>query len=232
MQFDLTDLDVSWQEPLQAELKHPYMQSVQKYLSSDSFYPAAGDIFRALGLTPLNEVKVVILGQDPYHGEGQATGLAFSVDEGVALPPSLRNIFKELRAEYPDYEVPQDASGRACGDLSGWARQGVLLLNTALTVHPGEAGSHSSIGWHILTGKLIELVSSEREGVVFVLWGAHAQSRRKLIDESRHTVIATAHPSPLSAYRGFFGSGCFQKVNEALEKAGLNPVNWQNTTNS
>lgn len=231
MDLDTTGLDPSWHDLIDAEVQKPYMRSIMKVLDREpAFYPARADILRALKLTALNDVKVVILGQDPYHGEGQATGLAFAVEEGVSLPPSLRNIFKELAHEYPGFRVARDESGKHIGRLDGWARQGVLLLNTSLTVRPGAAGSHSSIGWDIMTGKIVERVSQEREGVVFILWGAHAQKRRHLIDETKHTVIASAHPSPLSARRGFFGSDCFKKANDALEAAGMGAIDWSRTT--
>jgi uracil-DNA glycosylase len=227
MRFNLQQLPDSWRELIEAESSQPYFRDIERRLDTEAFYPAADLVFRALKLTPLDQVKVVILGQDPYHGVGQANGLAFAVSEGTALPPSLRNIYKELANEYPGLRVQRGPDGKPSGDLSGWARQGVLLLNTALTVHPHEAGSHSGIGWHILTGRIVEHLSSTREGIVFVLWGAHAQSRRRLVDESRHTVIATAHPSPLSAHRGFFGSNCFRRVNDALVAAGASPIRWE-----
>ena len=178
-------------------------------------------VFRALELTHTDQVKVVILGQDPYHGEGQAHGLAFSVPDGVKLPPSLRNIYKELAEEYDLVFMPDS------GDLTSWAEQGVLLLNTVLTVRAHSANSHANWGWEAFTDAVIEVVNKEAPaGVVFILWGNPAQKKRKLIDETRHYVLTSAHPSPLSAYRGFFGSNIFRKTNELLVKAGKTPIAW------
>ncbi len=183
-------------------------------------YPPAGHVFAALAATPPESTRVVILGQDPYHGPGQAQGLAFSVPEGIRTPPSLRNIFKEL-----DADLALGAQHHST-DLSHWAAQGVLLLNTALTVEAGQAGSHAKLGWHSLTDALIAAISAHHSHLAFVLWGNHAQERRHLIDESRHLVIATAHPSPLSARRGFFGSRPFSQVNAYVSAHGGVRVRW------
>jgi uracil-DNA glycosylase len=226
MQLEMESAISNGWQLLAHERLQPYFRDIERRLSMEPFYPAAPDVMRALELTSPDKVSVVILGQDPYHGAGQATGLAFAVHEGERLPPSLRNIYRELADEYPGLKVQRGADGKPSGELDGWAAQGILLLNTSLTVHPGEAGSHSQIGWQHLTGRIVEHVSEHREHVVFVLWGAHAQSRRPLIDETRHTVIATAHPSPLSARRGFFGSDCFKQVNQALHKHGQREIDW------
>ncbi len=183
-------------------------------------YPPGAQIFNALDSTPLPQVKVVILGQDPYHGPGQAHGLCFSVAPGVPAPPSLKNIFKELQRDL-GLPVPNH------GCLQRWAEQGVLLLNTSLTVEQGQAGSHASKGWQTFTDRIIELVNQECQGVVFLLWGAHAQSKRKLIDASKHQVLCSAHPSPLSAHRGFLGNGHFSATNAYLQAQGKNPIDWR-----
>ena len=185
-------------------------------------YPDRDDIYRAFELLPFNEVKVVILGQDPYHGPGQANGLAFSVNEGVKTPPSLVNIYKELEA---DLNIK-----RTSGNLDDWAKKGVLLLNTTLTVDKGQAGSHRKIGWVPFTDAVIEAISEHHEHVVFILWGKPAQSKSHLIDTSKHLIIQNVHPSPLSAYRGFFGSRPFSEVNEYLRKHNESPIDWSEET--
>ena len=188
---------------------------------TQTVFPAECDVFRALSLTDLSDVKVVILGQDPYHDTGQAHGLAFSVPDGVKLPPSLRNIYKELAEEYNLLFMPES------GDLTHWAEQGVLLLNTVLTVRAHQANSHAGLGWEDFTDEVIKAVNIHAEpGVVFILWGNPAQKKRKLIDENSHHVLCSAHPSPLSAYRGFFGSNIFRQANELLEKSGKKAVAW------
>ncbi len=181
-------------------------------------YPAGPDIFRAFALTPVPQVRVVILGQDPYHGPGQAHGLAFSVPEGVALPPSLQNIFAELRNDV-------GAAPRS-GDLSAWARQGVLLLNATLTVEAHQAASHQQRGWERFTDVVIQRIAAQRAPLVFVLWGSSAQRKAALIDATAHTVLRAPHPSPLSAHRGFFGSRPFSQINAALQANGQPPINW------
>ena len=188
-------------------------------------FPAPDAVFRALELTDITQVKVVILGQDPYHDDGQAHGLAFSVPNGIKLPPSLRNIYKELAEEYNWVFTPES------GDLSGWAEQGILLLNTVLTVRAHQANSHAKLGWEEFTDEVIKTVNNSAErGVVFILWGNPAQKKRTLIDENCHHVLCCAHPSPLSAYRGFFGSNIFRKTNELLEKEGKTPIAWERTS--
>ena len=184
-------------------------------------FPSEDEVFRALQLTGLPEVKVLILGQDPYHDDGQAHGLAFSVPENVKLPPSLRNIYKELAAEYGRSFMPES------GDLTHWAEQGVLLLNTVLTVRAHSANSHAGLGWEDFTDEIIKVVNAQAAaGVVFMLWGNPAQKKRRLIDEARHHILCCAHPSPLSAYRGFFGSNIFKQANELLTASGKKAVEW------
>jgi uracil-DNA glycosylase len=195
------------------------MQQVDAECERGKVYPCEEDIFRALHLTSFEQVKIVILGQDPYHGPGQAHGLAFSVPAGVAFPPSLRNIFKELKRDL-GIEAP------LFGDLSGWARQGVLLLNTSLTVRAGEAGSHQGMGWERFTDAVVKTLDLERQGLVFLLWGNHAQAKADLIDPGRHSVLTAPHPSPLSAHRGFIGCGHFSKANELLVQHGKTPIDW------
>lgn len=212
-----------WNPVLRDELDQPYWQELQSFVAAEReagpVYPATGDVFAALHLTPLAQVKVVILGQDPYHGPRQAHGLCFSVPEGVPLPPSLRNVYRELN---DDLGLPIPRSG----DLTPWARRGVLLLNTTLTVRAGAAASHQGHGWEVFTDQVIRAVSAKPETVVFILWGAHARKKRALVDRSRHVVIESAHPSPLSAHNGFFGSRPFSRTNAALTEAGLPPIDW------
>jgi uracil-DNA glycosylase len=208
---------------LGGQLRQPYYHKLTEFLESErheyTVYPPEPDIFNALKLTPFESVKVVILGQDPYHDEGQAHGLAFSVQPGVTPPPSLRNIFKELQA---DVGCPKPANG--C--LEPWARQGVLLLNTVLTVRAHEPHSHRGKGWERFTDAAIEAVGTKSDPVVFVLWGGPAQKKTPLIDAARHTMLKAAHPSPLSAHSGFFGSRPFSAVNAALKAAGRKPIEW------
>jgi uracil-DNA glycosylase len=184
-------------------------------------YPKHSDVFNAFNLTPFNEVRVVILGQDPYHGANQAHGLSFSVQKGVAVPPSLKNIYKELQADIPGFKIP------AHGDLSSWAKQGVLLLNATLTVRAGEPGSHQKMGWEQFTDQAIRALSEQREGLVFMLWGRYAQAKASLINPTKHVVLTAAHPSPFSAYNGFFGCSHFSKANAYLVKKGEKPIVWQ-----
>lgn len=213
-----------WQELLQAEMQQEYYQKLRQYLIREyqqgSVYPDMQDIFKALHYTACRDVKVVILGQDPYHGPGQAHGLCFSVRPGVALPPSLVNIYKELHSDL-GCSIPDH------GDLSSWARQGVLLLNASLTVRAGQAMSHSRIGWHIFTDRIISLVNAQERPIVFILWGNFAASKRDLISNPRHLIIQSAHPSPLSASRGFFGSRPFSQANTFLQSTGQVPIDWQ-----
>lgn len=219
---------MNWKELIASEEIKPYYQNLQAFLNDQYqkgkvIYPPRDEVFTAFNLTPFEEVKVVILGQDPYHGAGQAHGLAFSVKEGVKLPPSLRNIFKELE---DDVQVPISPNG----NLSSWATQGVLLLNTVLTVEEGKAGSHHKQGWEVFTDTVITKLSEYHTGLVFVLWGAPAQTKKKLIDETKHFIVESVHPSPLSSYRGFFGSKPFSKVNEYLRRAGKAEIDWSGGT--
>jgi len=212
-----------WNPVLRAELAKPYWTDLQAYLRAERelgpVYPPTDQVFAALHLTSYAETKVLILGQDPYHGPGQAHGLCFSVHADVAIPPSLVNIQKELQA---DIGCPAPNHG----NLEHWARQGVLLLNAVLTVRAHRAGSHAGKGWETFTDEVIETVNAKPERVVFVLWGAYARKKRGLVDTSRHVVIESAHPSPLSAHNGFFGSRPFSRANAALEAAGRPPIDW------
>lgn len=214
----------SWQAVLEAEFKQPYMASLEAFLeverATQTVFPPESEVFSALELTPFDQVRVLVVGQDPYHDDGQAHGLAFSVRPGVKVPPSLRNIYKELEA---DLGILQSKNGF----LEPWARQGVLLLNTSLTVRAHAAGSHKGQGWEKLTDAIIRAVSSEADRVVFVLWGAPAGKKLALIDATRHTVVQSAHPSPLSAHNGFFGSRPFSKMNAALLAVGKPEIDWR-----
>jgi uracil-DNA glycosylase len=217
-------IPASWKPVLETEFQQPYIQKLEAFLETEraahTVFPAAADVFNALEYTPFDRVRVLIVGQDPYHDDGQAHGLAFSVRPGVKIPPSLVNIFKELEA---DLGVPRSKNGY----LEPWARQGVLLLNTSLTVRAHEAGSHKSKGWERLTDAIIRAVSSKTERVVFVLWGKPAQKKLELIDSNRHVVIQSAHPSPLSASNGFFGSRPFSQIDAALREFGQSVINWR-----
>lgn len=202
----------------------PALRELESFLdreeaAGETVYPDRGLVFNALNSTPLESVRAVIIGQDPYHGPGQAMGLSFSVPEGLPLPPSLRNVFRELHSDL-GCSIP------ASGDLSGWASQGVLLLNSVLTVRAGEAGSHRGRGWEELTDRVISLVSERRSGLVFILWGRHALEKARLIDRGAHEIITSPHPSPLSARRGFFGSRPFSRANEWLRSQGREPIEW------
>lgn len=216
-------IEKSWAEALKDEFEKEYFQKITSYLKHEIasgivVYPKGGNIFKAFDSTPLNRVKVVILGQDPYHGKGQAHGLSFSVQEGVHQPPSLQNIFKELR---DDLRIPLPNTG----NLELWAQRGVFLLNSVLTVRAGLPASHSKIGWSLFTDRVISILSEKREGVVFMLWGNYARSKRELIDHNKHLVLEAAHPSPL-ARGAFFGCRHFSKANEYLIAKGKDPVNW------
>lgn len=224
----------SWREVLEDEFKKPYFQTLTKFITKERFegkviYPSEDKIFEAFKKTPFDAVKVVILGQDPYHGEvdgsPQAHGLSFSVPAGIRPPPSLRNIFKELETDLTGTANHEPAL-RTSGDLTPWAHQGVLLLNACLTVRAGEAGSHQGEGWEHFTEAILKSLNERREGVAFVLWGRHAQAKASLIDESRHLILKSAHPSPLSAYNGFFGSRPFSQINAYLESQGKAPIAW------
>jgi uracil-DNA glycosylase len=215
-----------WNPLLRDQFDLPYWQELQDFVANDRrrhpVYPPHDDVFAALHLTPYASVKVMILGQDPYHGPGQAHGLCFSVRRGVRVPPSLANIHKEL---HDDLGLPIPDHG----NLEAWARQGVLLLNATLTVRGGAAASHQGKGWETFTDQVIRVVSAKPEPVVFILWGASARRKRQLIDTDRHTIIESAHPSPLSAHNGFFGSRPFSRANAALVAAGREPVDWDLT---
>jgi uracil-DNA glycosylase len=217
------DLPPSWRAVVGDELRQPYFQKLRAFVDGErrdqSVYPTEDDVFNAYKHAPFDDVKVVLLGQDPYHGEGQAHGLAFSVRPGVKPPPSLVNILKELRADV-GCPVPNH------GCLEHWARQGVMLLNAVLTVRAGAANSHKGKGWEKFTDATIRAINDKAEPVVFLLWGAPAQKKLSLIDAAKHVVITSAHPSPLSARRGFLGSRPFSKANAALESAGRGPVDW------
>ena len=215
-------MTTDWNPLLRGEFEKPYWHQLQQFVrderSSGVVYPRHEEVFAALHLTPYADVRVVILGQDPYHGAGQAHGLCFSVQHGVAVPPSLLNMFKELRDDL-------GISPASHGNLTKWAQQGVLLLNTTLTVRAGSAGSHHGKGWETFTDEVIRVVNT-RDFVVFVLWGANARRKKSLIDVSRHTIIESAHPSPLSAHNGFFGSRPFSRINAALEASGHSAIDW------
>ena len=212
-----------WDNLLKEEFEKDYYLKLREFLKTEYFskkiYPPMNDIFNALKYTSYEDARVVILGQDPYHGEGQAHGLCFSVKEGVSFPPSLKNIFKEIK-ESLGIDIP------ASGELVGWAKQGVLLLNTTLTVREGAPQSHKGRGWEILTDRIIELMNEKERPVVFMLWGGNARAKKSLITNSQHLVLECAHPSPLSAYAGFFGSNHFGKANEYLEGKGEKPIDW------
>ena len=216
-------LEASWLARLEGEFEQPYMAELRAFLvkekANHTIFPPGAEIFNAFAQTPFDRARVVILGQDPYHGPGQAHGLCFSVRKGVAVPPSLKNIFKELNAAF-GLPVPQH------GELTSWAKQGVLLLNTVLTVRAHQANSHRDRGWERLTDRVIEVLNSEREGLVFVLWGSAAGRKTPMIDARKHVVLRAPHPSPLSAYRGFFGCGHFQQINAHLESRGERPIDW------
>ncbi len=220
----MVNIGNDWDALLGEEFTKDYYLTLREFLKKEYFsktvYPPMGDIFNALKYTSFSQTKVVILGQDPYHGPGQAHGLCFSVQPGIKFPPSLQNIFKELSEEY-GFAPPKT------GELTEWAKRGVLLLNTTLTVREGSPQSHKGQGWEILTDAIISLLNQKTEPVVFLLWGANAWAKKPLIKNPLHLVLECAHPSPLSAYRGFFGCGHFRKANEYLEKCGLSPIDWE-----
>lgn len=216
-------INSDWETYLKDEYTKDYFIKMRDILRREykerTIYPKYYEIFKALELSPLDKTKVFILGQDPYHEVNQANGLAFSVNDGVTLPPSLRNIYKEL---YDDLGIINKS-----GNLDSWAKQGVLLLNSTLTVRKGYANSHKDIGWQIFTDKIIEILNAKRENVVYILWGAYARSKMKYIDTSKNLVITSAHPSPLSAYRGFFGSRPFSKTNAYLKAHNIKEIDWR-----
>jgi uracil-DNA glycosylase len=217
-------LSDSWLRHLEPEFKKEYMQELRSFLESEyeknkTIFPKRSEYFNALNLVPIEQVKVVVLGQDPYHGDGEAHGLSFSVQEGVRIPPSLQNIFKELKSDLGLDPSPT-------GHLEKWAQQGVLLLNSVLTVEKDRAGSHQKRGWERFTDKIIEVINDQCDHVVFILWGAYAQKKATFVDRSKHLVIEGVHPSPLSAHRGFFGTRPFSRANEWLVKNNKKPVEW------
>ncbi len=217
-------IEEGWKEVLKQEFSRPYFLQIVNFLRTEKMaghviYPPGSLIFNAFNTTPFNKVRVVLLGQDPYHGKGQAHGLAFSVPDGVPPPPSLVNIFKELHS---DIGVPISRNG----NLTHWATQGVLLLNASLTVRANEANSHAKIGWAEFTDAVIKKISDQKENVVFLLWGKFAQEKQVLIDETKHGILKAAHPSPFSANNGFFGCRHFSKTNEYLVRNGLDPIDW------
>ena len=217
-------IEKEWLEVLRSEFEKPYFAELKAFLTEEKkqyrVYPPGSRIFAAFDYTPFSKVKVVILGQDPYHGDGQAHGLCFSVPDGIALPPSLVNIYKELSTDL-GIAVPKS------GNLENWARQGVLLLNATLTVRANQAGSHQRHGWENFTDEVIRQLSARHTGLVFILWGSYAQAKEALIDTSRHFILKAVHPSPLSVYRGFFGCRHFSKTNALLIQAGKEPVDWK-----
>src|ERR1700743_885370 len=220
------EIEPSWLEVLEDEFGKPYMAELKKFLQQEkqaghTVYPTGSDIFNAFNTTPFDQVKVVILGQDPYHGEHQAHGLSFSVQKGITPPPSLKNIYKELVTDISGFVIPNH------GDLSEWAEQGVLLLNATLTVRDSSPASHQKKGWEEFTDRVIKTISEQKEGIVFILWGSYAQAKAELIDQKKHFIIKSPHPSPFSADRGFFGSKPFSKTNEILVKEGKKPIAWQ-----
>jgi len=219
-------LEPGWLSVLDNEFEKQYMKDLKLFLLQEkeagrTIFPKGADIFNAFNHTPFDKVKVVILGQDPYHGDGQAHGLSFSVKKGVNVPPSLKNMYKELETDIEGFVTPNH------GELTQWADQGVLLLNATLTVRAHEPGSHQGKGWEAFTDQAISQLSAQKTGLVFLLWGKYAQNKSILIDEQKHTVLKSAHPSPFSAYNGFFGSKPFSKTNAILTGRGEAPVNWQ-----
>ena len=216
----------TWRQALGAEKSQPYFQNILARVQAErdaglTIFPPAADVFNAFKYTAFADVKAVILGQDPYHNAGQAHGLAFSVREGVQIPPSLANIYKELSEDIPGFQIPPH------GCLTAWAEQGVLLLNTVLTVRAHQAHSHANLGWETFTDRVIAGLNQEREHLVFMLWGSHAQKKGAMIDRSRHLVLTAPHPSPLSAYRGFFGCRHFSQANAYLSAHGIAPIDWR-----
>lgn len=218
-------LEASWLVHLRAEFDAAYMQELRAFLQVEkaagkTIYPAGSDVFSALNTTPFDQVKVVILGQDPYHGPGQAHGLSFSVPDGVKPPPSLQNIYKEIQTDIGGEQRPTS------GNLFHWAEQGVLLLNSVLTVEAQQAASHQGKGWELFTDKIIDVLARDRQHIVFLLWGSYAQKKGRVINPANHLVLKAPHPSPLSAYRGFLGCGHFSACNRYLVEQGHAPIDW------
>lgn len=220
----MVNIGNDWDALLAEEFKKDYYLQLRRFLiaeyTSRTIYPPMNDIFNALKATPYADVKAVILGQDPYHGAGQAHGMCFSVKKGTPPPPSLQNIFKEIQSEL-GLPIPNH------GELTAWAKSGVLLLNTVLTVREGQANSHRGHGWEIFTDKVIELLNQRETPIVFLLWGGNARAKKKLVTNPKHLILECAHPSPLSAYNGFFGCGHFIKANEFLKSNGIEPIDWR-----
>ena len=214
----------SWEKFIYEEMKKEYFQNMRLFLEKEykdkEVFPPVNEVFKALDLVSYEDVKVVILGQDPYHGEGEAHGLAFSVKKGIKIPPSLRNIFKELKKEYPHFEIPKN------GELYPWAKEGVFLLNATLTVEKDKANSHNKIGWQFFTDEIIKKLNEREKPVVFILWGNFAISKKMLITNPTHLVLESPHPSPLSASRGFFGNNHFLKVNDFLKSKEIKEIDW------
>jgi uracil-DNA glycosylase len=217
------EIEPSWQTALKDEFEKPYFKNltdtVRTAYLNEVIYPHPKNIFNAFSLCPFSKVKVVILGQDPYHGPNQAHGLSFSVPEGVKIPPSLQNIYKEIKNDLGK-DLPKS------GNLEHWAKQGVLLLNATLTVRAGEAGSHQKIGWETFTDTIIKTISDQKENVVFLLWGRYAKDKASLIDTNKHLILTASHPSPLSAYNGWFGCKHFSKTNEYIKQQNKEPIRW------
>lgn len=220
-----TKLGISWQELLSGELEKKYFKNIQAFLTSEKqagkiIFPQQENIFAAFNTTPVDNIKVVILGQDPYHGASQAHWLSFSVQDDVKVPPSLRNIYKELKLEYPDYEIPES------GNLTHWAEQWILLLNSILTVEASKPASHSKIWWEEFTDSVIQKISDSQEWIIFVLWGKFAQTKKELINTEKHFVLESSHPSPFSAHRGFLWNWHFLEINKILMKQGKGKIKW------
>lgn len=220
------ELEASWLKVLHNEFEKDYMLKLRQFLKEEKeaghkVYPKGSDIFNAFNRTPFTNLKAVILGQDPYHGANQAIGLSFAVQKGVTVPPSLKNIYKELATDIPGFTIPTH------GDLTAWADQGILLLNATLTVQASKPGSHQKKGWEIFTDTVIRKISEEKEGIVFLLWGKFAQAKAELIDAGKHHILKAAHPSPYSADSGFFGCHHFSKTNAILTKESKAPIDWQ-----
>ena len=219
-------IEATWKLQLADEFQKPYFKNLIDFLAQEKaenriFFPKIVQIFNAYNFTPFDDVKVVIIGQDPYHGIGQAHGLCFSVQYGIKPPPSLVNIYKEIKNNYPNFKIPNH------GNLETWAKQGVLLLNSILTVEKNKPASHQKKGWEHFTDASISKLSQNREGIIFILWGNFAQQKASLIDENRHHILKAAHPSPFSAHNGFFGCNHFEKVNQILRQQGKSEINWQ-----
>jgi uracil-DNA glycosylase len=222
----MATIEPNWNKVMKNEFEKPYFKDIKKFILNEKkkgkiIYPKSDEIFNAFNSTPFDNVKVVIIGQDPYHGEGQAHGLSFSVSKSIKPPPSLANIYKELAKDIEGFKAPNH------GNLEQWANQGVLLLNAILTVNANEAGSHRKAGWEYFTNAVINTISQQKENVVFLLWGKFAQEKELLIDKSKHLVLKAAHPSPFSAYNGFFGCKHFSATNDYLKSKKIEPINWQ-----